>query len=56
MELLAQSDWNGYGGVGEYSNSNGNTYEVMTEAHKSAIMSLNRYPPTSPIRVKCTIA
>ena len=34
MELLAQSDWNGYGGVGEYSNSNGNTYEVMTEAHK----------------------
>ena len=34
MELLAQADWNGYGGVGEYSNSNGNTYEVMTEAHK----------------------
>jgi spermidine dehydrogenase len=34
MELLAQSDWNGYGGVGEYSNSNGNTFEVMTEAHK----------------------
>jgi len=34
MELLAESDWNGYGGVGEYSNSNGNTYEVMTEAHK----------------------
>ncbi|HLK19362.1 MAG TPA: NAD(P)-binding protein [Bryobacteraceae bacterium] len=34
MELLAQSDWNGYSGVGEYSNSNGNTYEVMTEAHK----------------------
>ncbi len=34
MELLAQADWNGYGGVGEYSNSNGNTYEVMSEAHK----------------------
>jgi len=34
MELLAEGDWNGYGGVGEYSNSNGNTYEVMTEAHK----------------------
>jgi spermidine dehydrogenase len=34
MELLAQGDWNGYGGVGEYSNSNGNTFEVMTEAHK----------------------
>jgi spermidine dehydrogenase len=34
MDLLAQADWNGYGGVGEYSNSNGNTYEVMTDAHK----------------------
>ena len=34
MELLAQADWTGYGGVGEYSNSNGNTYEVMTAAHK----------------------
>lgn len=34
IQLLAEGDWNGYGGVGEYSNSNGNTFEVMTEAHK----------------------
>ena len=34
LDLLAEGDWNGYGGVGEYSNSNGNTYEVMTEGHK----------------------
>ncbi len=25
--------WNGYGGVGDYRASNGNTYEVMTAAH-----------------------
>jgi len=25
--------WNGYGGVGDYSHSNGNTYEVMNVAH-----------------------
>ena len=27
-------DWTGYGGVGEYSGSNGNTYEVMQAGHK----------------------
>jgi len=26
-------DWNGYGGIGDYRRSNGNTYEVMTTAH-----------------------
>ena len=26
-------DWTGYGGVGEYARSNGNTYEVMTAGH-----------------------
>src|SRR5687767_3793391 len=25
--------WNGYGGIGDYRTSNGNTYEVMTTAH-----------------------
>ncbi|HUJ22923.1 MAG TPA: NAD(P)-binding protein [Bryobacteraceae bacterium] len=34
MDLMAQNDWDGYGGVGDYSSSNGNTFEVMTEAHK----------------------
>jgi spermidine dehydrogenase len=28
------NDWTGYGGVGEYSSSNGNTYEVMLAGHK----------------------
>jgi spermidine dehydrogenase len=30
----ASQDWSGYGGVGEYSTSNGNTYEVMLAGHK----------------------
>lgn len=33
-ELLAESDeFTGYGGVGEYSNSNGNTWEVLEAGH-----------------------
>lgn len=33
-ELLAQNDYfNGYGGVGEYSKSNGNTWEVLQAGH-----------------------
>ncbi|MBZ5592163.1 MAG: NAD(P)-binding protein [Acidobacteriia bacterium] len=34
LDLVAQNDWDGYGGVGDYSSSNGNTFEVITEAHK----------------------
>jgi spermidine dehydrogenase len=30
----ATEDWNGYGGVGEYANSNGNTWEVLSAGHK----------------------
>lgn len=33
-QLLASDDWTGFGGVGDYSNSNGNTAEVMNAAHK----------------------
>jgi spermidine dehydrogenase len=34
-ELLASDDdWTGYGGVGEYSRSNGNTLEVLQAGHK----------------------
>jgi spermidine dehydrogenase len=34
-QLLAQKDdWTGYGGVGEYSRSNGNTFEVLQAGHK----------------------
>jgi spermidine dehydrogenase len=27
-------DWNGYGGVGDYANSNGNTWEVLSAGHR----------------------
>jgi len=33
-QLLAADDWAGYGGVGDYANSNGNTAEVMNNAHR----------------------
>ncbi|HVT92425.1 MAG TPA: NAD(P)-binding protein [Bryobacteraceae bacterium] len=37
LDLLSATnpaDWNGYGGTGDYSGSNGNTWEVMTAGHK----------------------
>jgi spermidine dehydrogenase len=33
-DLLAKGDWDGYGGVGDYASANGNTFDVMSEAHK----------------------
>jgi spermidine dehydrogenase len=30
----ATENWNGYAGVGEYANSNGNTWEVLSAGHK----------------------
>lgn len=33
FQLMAEEDWNGYGGVGEYAGLNGNTHEVMTQGH-----------------------
>src|SRR5581483_6158439 len=32
--LAAADDWNGYGGVGDYATSNGNTWEVMSDGHR----------------------
>lgn len=37
LDLLAQmnpADWNGYGGLGDYSGSNGNTWDVVTAGHR----------------------
>ena len=34
LPLLAKEDWTGFGGIGDYAKSNGNTYEVMTSGHK----------------------
>jgi len=33
LELLAESDWAGFGGFGDYAQSSGNTYAVMTAGH-----------------------
>jgi spermidine dehydrogenase len=33
LSLLAESDWTGFSGVGDYAGANGNTYEVMTAGH-----------------------
>ena len=30
----AADDWNGYGGVGDYASSNGNTWEVLSAGHR----------------------
>lgn len=34
VQLLGKEDWDGYGGIGDYSASNGNTYDVMSQGHK----------------------
>ena len=34
FDLAAQEDWDGYSGVGDYQGSNGNTWQVMSDAHK----------------------
>jgi spermidine dehydrogenase len=33
MSLMAESDWTGYSGVGDYAPSNGNTHGVMSAGH-----------------------
>src|SRR5262245_43695886 len=33
-ETLSAADWQGYGGIGDYAASNGNTWEAVTTAHK----------------------
>ena len=33
-QALSEPDWDGYGGVGDYRFSNGNTYAVMAEGHR----------------------
>jgi spermidine dehydrogenase len=33
-QLLARDGWTGYGGVGDYANSNGNTFDVMSAGHQ----------------------
>src|ERR1700721_4178128 len=34
MAQMGQDNWTGYGGVGDYAESHGNTFEVMTAGHQ----------------------
>src|SRR5579884_2209405 len=34
QQILQREAWTGYGGVGDYANSNGNTFEVMSSGHQ----------------------
>ena len=33
-QLLAKEEWTGYGGIGDYARSNGNTYEIVHAGHQ----------------------
>src|ERR1700674_5645181 len=33
-QLLAKEEWTGYGGVGDYARSNGDTYEIIHAGHQ----------------------
>lgn len=44
-QLLAEDDWTGYGGVGDYANSNGNTFEVMSSGHQIRNGAFDSLPP-----------
>jgi spermidine dehydrogenase len=45
LQLLGQEDdWTGYGGVGDYSKSNGNTFEIVAEGHRIRANEFERLP------------
>jgi spermidine dehydrogenase len=44
----AAEDWNGYGGIGEYAESNGNTWEVLAAGHR--LRDAQNPPDPSSIR------
>jgi spermidine dehydrogenase len=47
QQLLASAndDWTGYGGIGDYANSNGNTLEVMSAGHQIRDGAFDSLPP-----------
>jgi spermidine dehydrogenase len=45
--LAAKEGWNGYGGVGEYSHSNGNTFEVLRAGHQMRDGAFDPLPATT---------
>ena len=42
--LRKEDDWTGYGGVGDYSKSNGNTFEVVAAGHRIRANEFERLP------------
>src|SRR5215475_10262431 len=34
LAQIGKDNWTGYGGIGDYAQSNGNTYEVMSSGHQ----------------------
>src|SRR5271156_991806 len=34
LAQMGKDNWTGYGGIGDYAKSNGNTYEVMSSGHQ----------------------
>jgi len=48
-DASAASEWTGYGGVGDYANSNGNTLEVMTAGHQIRSGVFNESLPADTI-------
>jgi spermidine dehydrogenase len=44
-QLLANDEWTGYGGVGDYAHSNGNTFEVMSAGHRIRNGAFDSLPP-----------
>lgn len=47
QQLLVSTtdDWTGYGGIGDYANSNGNTLEVMSAGHEIRDRAFESLPP-----------
>src|SRR3984893_7831401 len=43
-EKQADDDWTGYGGVGDYANSNGNTTAVLEDGHQIRDGAFDRFP------------
>jgi spermidine dehydrogenase len=45
QQMMAADDWTGYGGVGDYARSNGNTYEVLSAGHQIRDRVFEKTPP-----------
>jgi spermidine dehydrogenase len=43
-EKQADDDWTGYGGIGDYANSNGNTTAVLEAGHQIRDRAFDRFP------------